>query len=472
MESAVRSRIERQPETFVDASNDVLFGIDPAELAEIQCNAARLRFEQLVSKVPMLSRLAEEQRIDGIGSLADVAPLLVPHSTYKSYPLSVLENSRFDRLTRWLDGFTSLDLSHVDASGVDGIDEWLDLIAAKTDLRLIHSSGTSGKLSFLPRTDQEIGVIGLPQQLRLYEGFRDGTGFIAGYEKFPLVYPSFRYGGMGQQRRIDAYVKYWHKGNGTPVVTLYPGRLSADALSLGGRLAAAEAKGERGRLQISKKLLDRRDEILQQQREAAERIDEFLDNCNKIRGARVYMMGSFAQYYDIAAEGAKRGMTKMFAADSLCVIGGGSKGRDLPDNWKEVVSEFVGGTIKPSYGMSEIMGGAQLCAHGLYHMQPWIALFLLDPKSGTQLPRSGVQKGRLGVFDLLAHTYWGGFLTGDEATVHWGDREQCPCGRRGPAVHPNVRRYTESEGGDDKITCAGAPDAHDNALNYILNQTA
>jgi hypothetical protein len=35
-------------------------------------------------------------------------------------------------------------------------------------------------------------------------------------------------------------------------------------------------------------------------------------------------------------------------------------------------------------------------------------------------------------------------------------------------VHAGIRRFTESEGGDDKITCAGAPDAHERAIEFIL----
>lgn len=33
---------------------------------------------------------------------------------------------------------------------------------------------------------------------------------------------------------------------------------------------------------------------------------------------------------------------------------------------------------------------------------------------------------------------------------------------------PDIRRYSEIEGGDDKITRAGAPEAHDKALDFIL----
>ena len=89
---------------------------------------ARRRFEQLVDNIPMLGRLAQEQGITKISSLEDLGPLLVPHSAMKSYPMSYLEKSQFDRLTAWLDAFTTHDLSGLNTGNCDSIDDWLDLL--------------------------------------------------------------------------------------------------------------------------------------------------------------------------------------------------------------------------------------------------------------------------------------------------------------------------------------------------------
>jgi hypothetical protein len=53
-------------------------------------------------------------------------------------------------------------------------------------------------------------------------------------------------------------------------------------------------------------------------------------------------------------------------------------------------------------------------------------------------------------------------------TMTWD--EPCACGRAGPVIHSEIRRFTEIEGNDDKITCAGAIDAHDKALEFIAQQ--
>ena len=47
-----------------------------------------------------------------------------------------------------------------------------------------------------------------------------------------------------------------------------------------------------------------------------------------------------------------------------------------------------------------------------YHFCPYTIPLLLDA-GGNVLPREGVQTGTSGLFDLLAETYWGGFITGD-----------------------------------------------------------
>jgi hypothetical protein len=74
--------------------------------------------------------------------------------------------------------------------------------------------------------------------------------------------------------------------------------------------------------------------------------------------------------------------------------------------------------------------------------------------------------GRFASLDLLPSTYWAGLVTGDEITLH-GYEKPCKCGRSGPYLLAAIRRYSEKEGGDDKVICAGAPAAHDEALNFL-----
>ena len=245
--------------------------------------------------------------------------------------------------------------------------------------------------------------------------------------------------------------------------------MSADALSLGGRLQAATQKGELGQIVLSPKLIARRDEFLQAMKEAPTRAKSFFDRVfATYAGRRVGLMASLSQLLDISVAGLDMGVKNVFAPDSIVMVGGGWKGRVPPENWHEIMVDFVGAkNIRDGYGMTECMAATRSCEHGHYHFHPFQVPLVLDHVTGDVFPRTGLQTGRLGIFDLGATTYWGGFLTGDKVTISY---ESCACGRTTPAVQKGcVRRYSEEEGGDDKITCAGAPEAHDNALAYLLD---
>jgi hypothetical protein len=458
------------PEQLIDLTQNEVYSIPLAEQHRIQTAGARKRFSDLVERIPVLKRLAEEQDRSAIDSLDDMAALLVPHSAMKSYPMSFLEKSQFDRLTLWLNGFTTHDLSGVDARGCDSIDDWLMLLDAKTEVRVMHSTGTSGKLSFLPRgtTEMHAMVAGYRRQ---FDAFRNEPSLLGvPVEQAPIIWMQYRTGAMAQHRHLEWLQKELFGGDATRIVATNPTRFSADAASIGGRLRVAESKGELGKIQISPKLLARRDTFLKDQEKSSAYLDAFFaEVSSRFRGQTVSVMGHVPMLYNIAVQARQRGIENLFARDSFVAAGGGMKGHNLPPDWRETVDRFLGGAaLIEGYGMTEVVAVTRVCPGDHYHLPAWYVPFLLDPATGRVLPRTGTGTGRFGAFDLNAQTYWGGFLTGDEITLSWGDTEPCACGRIGPYVHKGIRRYTEKEGGDDKITCAGAPEAHDKAIDFLL----
>src|SRR5207237_9244949 len=109
------------------------------------------------------------------------------------------------------------------------------------------------------------------------------------------------------------------------------------------------------------------------------------------------------------------------------------KGNKLPDNYREVIKEFLGvDHIYESYGMSEITAMMPKCPELKHHIQPWVIPYLLDPKTGEPRPKTGTQTGRFGFIDLAVKTFWGGFLSGDKITIDYDGT--CPCGRIGPRI--------------------------------------
>lgn len=461
-----------KPELLVELTTTEKFSLDPADVAEIQLGALKKRFSELVDNLPILARFANAQKLGEITRLEDGALLLVPHTMYKSYPLSAIENSHFDRLTRWLQTVTTIDLSGVDTSGCDSIDAWIDLLDSTTTLRLRHSSGTTGKLSFIPGNLAESRTQAMAFK-HSFQGFGDEPDARAeGVGEFPVITFGHRLGAMSTARTMASVRQHLYNGDGSKLYFSNSGRMSADMLSLGGRLQKAQSQGEQGSLQLSPSLLARREEFLREQQEEPKRLEAFFDRlAAELRGRQVIVQGVVPIVVKGAMAAIERGLQGLFAPGSLQRYSGGPKGQKLPENYPEIVAQFTGLPYpRPGYGMSESAASlTRMCPQGHYHLPPNIIPYLLDPKSGEVQPRTGIQKGRYGIIDVAAQQRWAGFLTGDEVTINFSGR--CSCGRTTAfIVDGQIRRYSEMEGGDDKITCAGAPAVHENALQFMADR--
>jgi hypothetical protein len=278
---------------------------------------------------------------------------------------------------------------------------------------------------------------------------------------------------MSSARMADAIVAHLYGGDESKLIPTNPGRLSADMLSLGGRLEGARSKGELGHFQLSPALLRRREQFIREQAEQPEHLARFFEEiAHRLGGQRVVLNGVLPAVFETAAQGLDLGHANLFSPDSLFMVVGGAKGRSFPEDYRQQIERFYGVAYpRTGYGMTEAASGlTRMCPEGHYHIPPNIIPYLLDPETGTPLPRNNVQTGRYGFIDIAIQTRWGGFLTGDEITIDWGDKSPCACGRRGAYIKGEIRRYSDREGGDDKITCAGAPAVHDRALEFISAQ--
>jgi hypothetical protein len=224
--------LKKHPEGYADLSVTQQYSIPYETVMDIQLAVLKQRFSTLVHRVPVLAKLAESQRVSAIQDIQGAAPLLFPHSIYKSYPLSLLEKSRFDLLTKWLGTLTSVDLSTVDATGCVGIDGWLDLMDSKTELRIKHSSGTTGKLSFVPRTLGETQATAKGWR-RSFQGFGDEphAAALAGFEGLQVLLVGYRKGALAYPRMMDAAVRWIYAGDEGKDIASNSGRMSADVLS-------------------------------------------------------------------------------------------------------------------------------------------------------------------------------------------------------------------------------------------------
>lgn len=441
-----------------------LYAIPREEREKLQLQAVRINFARLRDRIPALKKLADRQGVDHIEKLEDVLPVCFDHRVLKNYPLAIIENRDFVKLTSWLDRLTAHDLLAMDLSGLKTIENWLARLEAY-GMVVTYSSGTTGKLSFVPRSRDEFG----PWRSHAFNADRAITGIDANLVKLPNLFPSYRGGYQSALKMVSLFMVEM-AGGPQHHHTLYDSHVPADLMALSGRLQAAEDKGEIQRLGLDPALLEQRQKMLEQGRRREQDLDLWFGKLMaRFRGQRVRIGGLFSELYRVAKAGLEKGLKCEFAPGSIMTGGGGMKGyKDAPADWEEQVKSFFGvNKLGSLYGFSECIGTSPLCDAGYFHL-PLCAVPLLMDQGGNAMPREGVQQGRLVLVDPIPTSYWGGFTSGDEVVMHWED--DCPCGWKGPRVEKTIRRLADQQGGDDKITCAGSQQAYNEFMAFVAGE--
>lgn len=436
-----------------------------ASMEEFHLHAVSSKFSQLVPRLSALRKRAESRGVHEIKVLEDIVSLLFPHTLYKSYPLSWLDHGCFAELTTWLGSLTTIDLSGVRTQGVECIDEWLDELD-RTQLQVIHTFGTSGKLSFIPRTRAEFQSAGRGILRCLRDWPREG-GVDLFAHPLPIVQPYFRRGANAITRGVANLVELLGLQD-KDIRYLYPDdRFSADVASIAGRLRGLESSGGQF-IEVAPRIQARREHFAAMERERPARAAAFFRQvCAEFGGKDIYLFGVWPTLFDWAQEGLASGIREVFGGGSILHTGGGLKGRALPENWQSRIFEFLGFDRHfEVYAMSELLPACPACERGHWHVPAAIVPFVLEPGTTRCLPRSGRQRGQFAFFDLTAVAYWGGFISGDDVTLVSPD-SPCACGRAGWHLEPDISRLSAREGGDDKVSCADTADAHNRATEYI-----
>jgi hypothetical protein len=449
------------PAEWVNNDLDAVLATSWRDYEDAQAAAIKLRFEQLKDSVSALEKLAKRQGVTSVDSVADALPLFFDHRVYKSYPLAIIEKRDLGKLNAWLGRLTTHDLSKMDLEGLTTIEGWLDRLDT-FGMLVGHSTGTTGKLSFLPRSRSE-----LPAWDGAYNFAQHATTGVDPHKEFVTTFfPGYR-GGHHMMLKMLQLFGVPAAGGPEQFITLYQSHISSDLSSLAGRMQSAEDRGELAKLGLDPALLEARQALIEQGRRREQDLDAwFARLIGEYRGERVKIGGTAADLIRTARTGIDKGVKPSFAPSSFISTGGGMKGlKDPPDDWEAFVIDYFGvERIAAIYGMSEIMGTAPKCSHGFYHLPPWTLAVLLNADN-EQLPKQGSQTGRFAAFDILAESYWGGFISGDRVTIHW--EEDCPCGWKGPRVDPEIARFSELEGGDDKISCSGSVQAYNEFMDYV-----
>ncbi|MEJ7935822.1 hypothetical protein WG907_16375 [Sphingobium sp. AN558] len=462
--TATLAELYENPINFTRLSSDELFALDYDDVAKLQLHHFQKRFEKLRPQLKALDRLAEDVDIESVTSFDDLASLGFPHTMYKSYASADVENRRYDRLTRWLQGFTTHNLSGVNLEGVETLDDWLDVLEASTPLRPSASSGTSGKISLFPRSTVEVPFF-FEHFLRMYGPLRDMVA--SGNYPFICAYPA-RHGRHSMTLVFDLMKQHVYGGRDDMIITLGDGRTGASELWLAGKVRRADTLGEKLELTPREQLLAKR--LAADAKDSAKRWDDFIERAVLAqKGKTVVYNGFWLQLFQIAQECASRGVKVEWAQDSAILAGGGTKGYTFPEDWMDTVQSVFPfqypSQFREVYAMTETTALSLRCDEGHLHPLPWGIQHVADPETGLALPREGVQRGRMLVMDLLPSTYWSGTATGDDVTINWDGG--CDCGRKGPYFLNSIKRLADTRGGDDKITCAKTPQAFERLEEYL-----
>ncbi|MGW0040202.1 hypothetical protein [Rhodococcus sp. NPDC003348] len=408
------------------------------------------RFQEWRTRVPVLAQRADAEGITEIRSREDMIPLLFPHTTYKSYPESLIAKGQWAQMNRWIDSLSAHRVSDVDVSAVEDVDGWIATLEDSGHL-VSSSSGTSGKGSFLNKSQRDrdanlqnlldcMTELGLPPEPTWHViPVGPDTGQSQHVAVRDLIVDS--YTGPGALPLFE----------GTPPAGFhrYMARMSAmrramaDGTAAPDELAAFEA------------------EAAERAAEQERRLHHYAEQILAHRTEKIFFSSQFPQLFRLceilkemgAAEGDITGTNAL-------TTGGGLKGTSLPADYQEQIFRLL--NITPErflhyYSMQELNVRLPKCVEGRYHVPDTIALFVLDKEGESLAPEvDGLIQGRAAFFDTTVDGRWGGTISGDRITVDTG---ACPCGRTGDTVLPDIVRYSDLAD-DDKITCAGTMDAY------------
>ncbi len=461
-------RLMTDPIAFFDQSVTKMHSIPREELEALQRTAMSIRFKEHYEGIEMLRKVADRLGITEVNEFNDVVPLFFAHTAFKSYPASLLDKKRFDLMTGWLNKLTSYDLSNIDLNGCDSVDGWIDRLDEQTPLEVITSSGTTGTLSIIPKSKTGAEYNMKLWRMFLFQTFGKEPTEEEMHPEVDVIWPNHASGKLGHLRLAALLKTEFTGGDESRFHALYSDAIDTDLMFLASKMRAAASKGELDRLEIDPKLMARKDEFIAMQERRPQEMTEFFEKCTReLTGKRIFMTAAYNLMYDVAAAGLERGVKNVFTPNSAILTGGGTKGFVLPDNYMEIIKDFLGvDRIQEGYGMSEISALHWACERDRYHVQPWIIPFLLDPDTSEPLPREGVQTGRAAFYDILNESHWGGIISGDEITIDWDT--PCPCGRSSIHIAHDIMRYSEKQGiEDDRITCSATQEVNDEAINFM-----
>jgi len=420
------------------------------EVRATQLAALNERLQEQGDRVKLVGMRAKEAGITEIGDFADVVPLLLPHTAYKSYPESFLAEQRWDRLTKWLDTVSSRPIEGVDLDGIADVDDWIARLA-KAGYFLSCTSGTTGKAAMLIASEADLDWTGRDNMAALAWG----AGVKPARDR--LI---FGIAAMAQAARTEAITRATEEGLqrpgterfGYPVPPITIGSITK-MITLRKAIAGGTARPS--------EIAEFEATSAARQKAMDDAVGIAADALIAARQELLHISGMWAVLHKVAVEVRNRGYSaKDFNPENSCYVAGGLKGAVLPPDYREFIYETF--NLGPRrnhqiYGMQEINSVMPRCHEGgRYHVPPWLVCLPLNKDGDALVTGEGEIEGRAAFFDLSMEGRWGGIISGDRIHLDFGP---CKCGAGTPSVRDDIARYSDLQG-DDKIACSGTVDAY------------
>jgi hypothetical protein len=426
------------------------FSLPFSEVRDAQVAAMNERLQERIDRIKLVGLRAKDADITSIRSHAEVVPLLLPHTAYKSYPETVLAEGKWDRMTKWLSTVSTYRLDDVDLAGVADVDEWIARLGQAGHF-VSCTSGTTGKPAMLIASQADMDWTGADS----VRACAWATGMTASHDR--RIFAVAAAAQIPRSAAIGEAMTAAFQVPGTerfayPIPPITIGSITK-MITL--RKAIADGSARPSEIEEFEATSAARQQAMD------DAVGITADALIAARPERLHITGMWAAVHKVAEEVRSRGYAAAdFNPENSCYIVGGLKGAVLPPDYKEYI--YATFNLSPEqnfqiYGMQEINTVMPRCRRGRYHVPPWVVCLPLDKEGEQLLPiGTGEIEGRAALFDLSMDGRWGGVISGDRIEVDFG---ACACGSPSPSIADTIVRYTDIQG-DDKIACSGTIDAY------------
>ncbi|KAA0004539.1 MAG: hypothetical protein FE043_00215 [Thermoplasmata archaeon] len=344
---------------------------------------------------------------------------LIPDRFFKEYPS---ENPR--ELYEWLYAVSSVDIGEFDFRGKK-LHEFLSWAEKRLNGVVNHSSGTTGKFSFMFRDE-------ITSKRMFYAADKTLLFSVATPDDDAhFIYPGPTKTHLTLGRWIAEGTRIFDE-NHRHFLTDKP--LSIDILRI--MAGQIQGMGDKLKLAVIKKAMEK----------GQFKLIKLLQEMDR-NGKQVYMLSFPFQIYDLMEKMEKEGVyLNLGESNSVILTGGGWKIHEnrkvSVEEFSNKIEEFFGipaANYRDLYGMSEMNGLALDCEHRYKHLSPWIYPMVLD--ENDEMVGYG-EEGRFAFLDPAANSYPGFIVTGDKVRL----LERCPeCGREGIVVEGEISRMVGAE---------------------------